>query len=351
LELVREGVVGEFSEGTGIINSKADFDKIIALPGFVKVVNQINWCGGFLSGIRGCAPIPGNSMVVVRMDTNLEGILWLHEFGHTKGNRHRDSDTAVMYYALGPNRTRLSNEECTSLGQATAGGGGGAISASMVSTIPEEAESLPDVVDFVQRTYIHGLPYDAASRYPPSAVPTLLAMLESVDEDSRYLTNVVLTLGIIGDDEVARRLVRFVSEGTGRPSSGVVSKEVYVAKTSAVMALGFLANRQSNTALNYLLESLQPGIWTRRGVSWASPIHPDTAGRDLQLTQMAIIALALSGREPAGDALRAVQGQPRTFAPPGFPEAALQPISDLLAEALTAHGEVDRQGLKSYYEK
>ncbi|WP_179957550.1 hypothetical protein [Exilibacterium tricleocarpae] len=65
-------------------------------PGFVKAVNRINWCGGFSPNIIGCAPAPGNGILVVRFTSSLEGILWAHEHGHTRGLRHRNSSTAVM---------------------------------------------------------------------------------------------------------------------------------------------------------------------------------------------------------------------------------------------------------------
>jgi len=95
-----------------IINSSAELNDVLALPGNVKVVNQINWCGGFAPNIIGCAPIPGTSLAVVRFTANQEGILWLHEFGHNKGLNHRNDPNAVMNPVIAPTRRFVDTTEC-----------------------------------------------------------------------------------------------------------------------------------------------------------------------------------------------------------------------------------------------
>jgi len=62
--LQRRGDVTVFNNGTGFINTQADFNAINNLPGRVKVVNQISFCGTF-NNFLGCAPIPGTSQIVV----------------------------------------------------------------------------------------------------------------------------------------------------------------------------------------------------------------------------------------------------------------------------------------------
>jgi len=43
----------------------------------------------------------------------LQGILWGHEYGHTKGLEHRNSGSnAVMYGSIGFNRRRVNRAEC-----------------------------------------------------------------------------------------------------------------------------------------------------------------------------------------------------------------------------------------------
>ena len=115
--LARNGDVTTFSTGNGIVNSQADFNTIIGLAGFTKVVNQINWCGSIAPNWIGCSPTPGTSLLVVRYTSNQEGILWAHEYGHTRGLGHRNDSDAIMNATISTNRTKVNQTECDSLRQ------------------------------------------------------------------------------------------------------------------------------------------------------------------------------------------------------------------------------------------
>ena len=107
-----DGTVTTFTTGDGSIDSRAEFSAVIALPGYVKVVNQINWCGSFAPNIIGCAPVPGGSLAVIRFTVNQEGILWAHEYGHTKGLPHRrDRGDLVMFPSAGINHRKVNEAE------------------------------------------------------------------------------------------------------------------------------------------------------------------------------------------------------------------------------------------------
>jgi hypothetical protein len=112
--LSRNGDVSTFTTGNGIVNSQSDFNTIIGLAGFTKVVNQINWCGTISPNWIGCTPTPGSSMLVVRYTANQEGILWAHEYGHSRGLNHRNDSDAIMNPVIGTNRTKVNQTECDS---------------------------------------------------------------------------------------------------------------------------------------------------------------------------------------------------------------------------------------------
>jgi hypothetical protein len=112
MQFTRQGRVTAFDDGDGSIDSAADFNAVIALPGVVKVVNQINWCSAIGFNIIGCAPTPGSSLVVVRFTANQEGILWAHEYGHTRGLPHNTATTAIMNPTIATTRTMVTPSEC-----------------------------------------------------------------------------------------------------------------------------------------------------------------------------------------------------------------------------------------------
>jgi hypothetical protein len=110
--LFRQGSVTVFDVGNGIVNSQNDFNSLNAMPGNVKVINQINYCGVLKPGWIGCART-GGSLVVVRYTAAEEGILWAHEYGHTQGLPHRDSDpVAVMHSIIMPSHLQVTDGEC-----------------------------------------------------------------------------------------------------------------------------------------------------------------------------------------------------------------------------------------------
>ncbi len=327
--LGRAGPVTTFSQGNGIVNSSTDFATIIGLPGHVKVVNQINWCGTFSPNIIGCAPLGGVSLAVVRFTANQEGILWLHEFGHNETLNHRNSPTrAVMFPSIGVDHDILNATECTALRQP--------IAQTPITDAGDAQVEAASVEEFVRRIYYHGLPYQAATRYDSSAVPTLVDML-SDERDQPYWPNIVALMGIVGDDTAVDTLESFISaEGE------LVSYERYRAVSTAVVALGYLANRaRSDRAIDYLAGGLSLDSWNER-VQWTSPYHETDAARNVELAQLSIIGLALSGRESGRAALRTLEA-----GPPDSPVIAA--AGGLLAEAIEAHGKITAQGLDEYY--
>jgi FG-GAP-like repeat len=337
----REGEVTVFPEGDGSIDSAAEFSALIALPGWVKVVNQINWCGALIPGVIGCAPVPGSSLAVVRFTSSLEGILWAHEFGHNKGLNHRNDDAnAVMNGTIGSTRRRVNASECAAYRTAPA-------TVAVAAAGPPQpqlagAPAQMDIRDFVRQVFIHGVPFEEASRYDPSAVPTLLAMLRDPAEEDFWAT-IAVVLGMIGDERVVEPMISFIQSGAGPAGP---SPAEYRAKTSALMSLGYLVNRTGNQrALNYLQESVRPDAWAARNMAGTAPFQASTAERDIDLSKHAILGLALSGRPEAAQTLRSLQQPAGTDAARAFQAQ----IRDLVSEALNEHQRVSSQGLSDYY--
>ena len=195
------------------------------------------------------------------------------------------------------------------------------------AAFPQEA-----VRGFVRQTFIHGVNWEQASKFGPSDVPVLLTMLEDPKEEPNW-ANIVTTLGITGDPRVIDPLIRFLEA----PVAGTLSRAHYAAKTSVLMALGYAANRgKSDRALAYLRDSLRPEVWAQRNLRWTAPFAMTEQERNRQLTNLAVMGLALSGLPAARELLSS-------------PQARANADQGLINDALEAHTIIARDGMAAYY--
>jgi hypothetical protein len=360
--LSRDGDVNEFAEGDGSIDSEAEFSALVALPGWVKVVSQINWCGALIPNVIGCAPVPGTSLAVVRFDAGLEGHLWAHEFGHNKGLSHRNDDPdAVMNGVIGDTHRRITAAECDAYKIPPAAALMAAAGPPQPGPMPQQAQAGPasqsaqaaaaapgaqaaamNIRDFVRQIFIHGVPYEEVSGYDASVVPTLLEMLNDPAEQ-QYWPNIVVVLGMIGDQRAVDPLISFI-EAHALPDG--LSRRHYAAKTSALMALGYLVNKSGDRkALDYLKASATPDAWAAKDISGIAPFQRSVSERNRDFSKYAILGLALTGSPEAAQVLRQLQVP---AASPTTREFQAQ-VGDVISEALRENQKISEQGLMNYY--
>lgn len=349
----RSGNVTDFSDGDGSIDTCDELDAALDLPGWVKVVNQINACGYDVNNkcvikpVAGCGRQLEPSFVVTRLPTvSADSIIWAHEFGHNKGLHHRKvyDLNAIMNETNGPTSKMVNAEECAAYKE-----GGGHILKSRNGSRkfgPQQPRAAGgsdqiDIRDFVRHLFIHGVPYEEANRYGSAAVPTLLTMLRDPAEEQHW-SNIVVVLGMIGDEQAVEPLISFIEAG----SQTNISSEHYRAKTSALMSLGYIINKTGNQrALNYLRESVWPETWASRSVVGIAPFQASTAERNSDFSKHAILGLALSGRPEAAEILRSLQQPAKTDTERAFKAE----VSNLVSHALKEHDTISRVGLYNYY--
>ena len=172
------------------------------------------------------------------------------------------------------------------------------------------AQQPTDVREYVRLVFIEGIPYDDGSQFDSSSVPTLLEMLADPAEEESW-ANIVVLLGIIGDESALDPLTAFVDHDT---EDGKLSLAHYRAKTSAIMSLGYLLHKSgSQRALGYLAERMYPEGWEKLPMEAVGPYHTDKPSRDQDFAKYAILGLALSGDPGAKTALDEFQARRTDF--------------------------------------
>ncbi len=161
---------------------------------------------------------------------------------------------------------------------------------------PNEAKL--DIKQFVRATYHHGVPYDQASRFGAEVVPILLEMLKDPNEKQSW-SNIIYTLGIIGNERAVGPLIRFLESDV----HGDVDLTHLNALLSVQPALGHIAAKGSVEALEYLLSASRPERWRVKGIPWRSPNMSGEALYD-PLAKSAIIGLGISAQPNAIGELR-----------------------------------------------
>jgi hypothetical protein len=343
----RDATIGTYGIGDGIVDSEAELDEILDSPHDVKVARGINICDGRMGLFAGCAG-EGRSLVVDRSPASavqMLGIVVAHEYGHVRGLRHRDPDidpNALMTWGGASFDSRKVNvRECAAFrsGVPAAGvsiPGPASAAAATTATAPRA-----NIRDFVRQFFIHGIPYEDTMSYGSQVVPTLLDMLADPKED-RAWKNIVIVLGMLGDERAVAPLISLIEQSAG----GEISHSQYDAKRAALLGLGYLANKDGNQrALNYLLGGLTPSVWPQRGITWTSPDHQTATERNSELSRLAIIGLGLSGAPSAEDALRKLRAPATTATETAFREQ----MSGVISEALKANQIIADEGLAEYY--
>jgi len=191
--------------------------------------------------------------------------------------------------------------------------------------------------DFVNQTFIHGVPFSEAVQFRSNRdVETLTCLLNDPTEQP-YLRNVVSVLGMGGNSHARQPLIKFLEQG-----SGVLPRDAFAAKSAAVVALGFLAPNDPD-AMSYLQKSVDPAVWTERGVKWLPPFSTSPQERDADLSKHAILALGLSGDPNAANFLLSLQR--------GESLRLTSDFDDVIAEALKSNDMIQRHGIVAYEQR
>lgn len=205
------------------------------------------------------------------------------------------------------------------------------------------AFALEPIETFVERVFIHGVPYRTAARYTDTDATKLEQRFQqaclSPNVESPFCSNMAVTLGILAQSTSIPLMRAFIE----KPRAHMELPE-FRAQTSAIIALGYAINRTDDLAtLDFLKARVWPRDWQRvlGNISLHSSLHLTQKQLARELQRAAIIGLALSGHDQAMQILRDLLTTDEIQRDRG--------LRILVQEALSANHVIAASGLTCYY--
>lgn len=213
---------------------------------------------------------------------------------------------------------------------------------------PAKATTPEQVRQFVRQVYIEGVPYAEASQLSANiALPVLKNILNDPREEE-YWANAVITVGMIGSDQGAKLLMDFINR---KEAKDKLTRPQTVAKTSAVISLGYIVNKTGNrTALDFLMKGANPQTWSKRNLAWLGEFQTSKSERDKQLASMAVLGLGVSGNADAAKFLETLKAAPTTPQMRTLKQS-VPDIDVIAAESLETNRAISKDGIRNYYSK
>jgi hypothetical protein len=308
----RSGNVGVFNTTDGNINAQGEMTTATSVSAFWKVVHTITWCQ--TTGVYyGCTIVGGfNGGVVVRDVSvgSLRGHLWAHEFGHSVGLNHIFEFRRLMMGHAEEN-TFVSESECTAMRSSSVDPNGPnnlvpfERNAGHVEVASDRRRSIEEIS---RAPIIDHVPMHLAGVYGQGDVAVLRGLLTTALEPVHRgtITSLIAILSD-GSDVDADTLIAIArTEG-----------DSMTVTASAIIGLGYLANRGSRRALDFLIAE---------------------AGGQGVRAEWAVQGLGVSGAPGVERVLERLAKH--------FPAS-----TEVVDQALADHAFVRLYGLRAYYER
>ncbi len=202
----------------------------------------------------------------------------------------------------------------------------GVPNSSLTLVGPAGPPAAGEVVSFVKRWHIHGIPYEQARQFGPEAVPILLELLAR-PENVPYATNIVVTLGFIGHPGARQPLLDYLTQ-----TEGDVSLDQFRGLASVPYALAQLAHQGDLAALTFLLQAADQTYWSGQTLPWTY----NGQTYEGELYHKSLLALGVSGLPQALARLEEIKEQAGVSS---------QADRDVLHQALELNRRVQQEGM------
>jgi hypothetical protein len=385
------------------VASRSDFNKHMNDP-CIKLVNVITWCNeqiSYYGGTLGCARVGLPGIIAIRsypgkgddFNRKVEPITWLHEYGHTQGLKHNESDAnALMTPGISPDTTGINKDECNSLSAGPTGTGSASAALPRdaigrngfrnVGVIGGDAEILPAGGEIVSAADLESfIRVGPTARYP---VETAKKFSQDVRKTEKYMSdpdyigyraNIIALLAVIGDKKTMPLLLGIIEAPFGaRPND----LDIYV-RLASLTSLAAIINRTNfigsgGEYLRALEAASDPEFWvSKMALTRASSVsqnvltislpangHQDRpkpfteaeilSWSDVLATQ-AYRAYAITGREDVGRRLTSDQRKAVSSSKnAAVPKDILEDRQEQVDEAIRLHTKSRKQGALSVFQ-
>jgi hypothetical protein len=331
-------ISGNLSDGN--IQGPDELGYIDRADTFAKVVPVIGYCGFYGPNISGCTNQGFKNSIILadlgfNSGLNPSGVNLVHEYGHAVGLGHNTDSNNFLNAAVAGTNTWVHSDQCSAMQTiAVDFDGPGTCVCTLTGVIPDtlNVAAVP-IAELANTSYLHGFPSNVEDFYGPTDLATL-KMILAAGYDAEHATNVVTLIGRLssGDDDDARNLVDFI-HAHGQSS----------AAHSAVMSLGYIAERGSKLAIQALEQQVKD---TDSPLAKSAIGGLAIAGTDDALTILQAISPTVSYVET--DAAQASRGPAKPVG--GDAHHGLTVSAGTLAEAVRANRLIASQGRRAYLE-
>lgn len=213
----------------------------------------------------------------------------------------------------------------------------------VMTWVPSQAlaNDLMPIDDFVQQTFIEGLPYMEASMYSEDDLPVLIDLL-SQHQYIDYWGNIVAVMSVIGSQEAVDAVIDFIENDP----MGDLGEVHYKAKKTALYGLGYAIHKNKNKkAREYLVASLNLDIWKMRNISNMAERHASINERNLDLSKSALFGIALSGTIKTNQILKDLEKKDKK-------DSKIKAhVEKYLPQLILENEKIKKDGLVKYYKK
>ncbi|MDO5643978.1 MAG: hypothetical protein Q4G26_16510 [Paracoccus sp. (in: a-proteobacteria)] len=326
----------------GSLSKAADLEKLKTSGHIVHVVSDITYCGQLAPNGRafaGCAPV-GEPTIAVTRSSRLEDLLWLHEFGHTRGLRNRctlndrlgqalariphllptacaDGSGYIMRGQLAVDSTLLGRDECKAFDPRKDVQVRAPASGSMLVWEETGMEAL------LSSVWHHDFPAERLSQLDGNDIEIIIGAFR--ETNNNMTANALLAAGFVGLEGTQN----FYERVLGHPvmQDNEIDYDSVDAKINVAVAAGYLTKTAGAAQEEFLAELLDPENNLRYfdgAPEWLAVSQAEA------LSRHALIALAVAGTNDSA----------------GIIEAA---NPDILEEIIGEEGETFRELLRELW--